>query len=1779
MILGGYSGEVESEDRHRRAKLYVDTLHPIETARAQEDRRSETLIPYKRKLRVVSYFAEDPVQFRAFIKAGHPFDLVYISNKLAALLTPQEIEEYQTLFGGRVMLSESFKDAVNAVRPAIMNILRDAQDDDTAAKLKRSEVRNEEDDSTEAWEWRVNRDYLRDADTAWPVDSNPRVRNQYQREDSWIVPPRPAEEPEEETSRSEVRAQQENQKNETDELARLKGAYQLLIAANIDMMEATSELKDTKGSREGVLARYQEIKTALDGMQDLIAKIGAGASKWGESQKRQELTAKWQRTRELIEANRAIAANSTLTAAALRAVGLYRAILDNKYRRIGAIRRKRGATSWQTRDGRRKYAVSRGRYKKQRVDGLNVPIVHVNDRDYDTLWRAFAAVDHELDSEYENQRIAEDIIKELEGLEKVLKEKAGLPAVKEEWIKTLTRRAQSIRAVWIVEKDLTKRAILAAARQTELEDWGPALTMTTLAKSLLQIRHTEIISIIQSIELGRRHRMRWALENRNAYLLRQVDAMIRHRSNPKIFAQIGWPLVKILQQQGGEPDLKGIEALIQGALHARGRTPDESRQKAQAYLNQARQRIKASTLIHNFMEDYRNMVKENFLVQGLETQAAREQAFVLAYSLFMPRHNLERDSSAERWWWLKLYQAVFVPLEIKVRDEETKRTRRESNPAFEAFDILIQALEIDSLRAILKARSITSQEKAKPFLEFLGSLLPQDGTQDLLLSTLEPAVKANVLAALAEGYAISPDTLHAPRVLRGQLNSVRSEVRVFAETRSGKRGHTAILMKLGSTIELPLWKTQLKLVQVKESGRSVKLETTDPDNPVVYVDQGRGVMFHNNVFVEVVEFFKGSAVLTISNVEPLVNGGPARSFIHEGEQGAKFQFGKEITVTVKELALPPRKVRPENVVLVIESPSKTREVTVKEHDVMNIKLSEGNSLSIAVLLFRSAKSISGNTLAQRVVLGETQNYARSEVRTETAASEGKPEEDILALLNRIGPFSAETRKLKDSAIAKYNGSDVAGAQADVQGIINIVTGHPHNFTAESKFVQSLNKIRDLLAARAKRSEVRSVADETAGKINVHVEWGGEWFKKDSFAAEFGRFRQYGGRHWSYPELNYELGSSRFGTLIIRKGEKVIGFVVFREQEERTDPIPQALHIYKTGLHEAFFNKALDAAKRWLGGIRYKDVPVHAYVPRDFALDHEENPVRFFEQRMGFYRSGVKDNSYVVTRKQPRPQPSVEDPSVFPLQIKRIPRDQYQNRLTDEEASIVHDAIQLEHKVNPHFDPKSFDGNITYQMRQVFHNETIALYDRNANLAGFAVLHSGASPSGGHDESYMDYVVDVRVRPGENSRLVLLNLFSNIFFHNFNYGNYHFAVRGASAEDIGALAKLGVKVIDQSLIDNLEAVSSAANRRSGFGLRGLVLDMQHEVITGKKPIEVPQPSIDDYYLYGGAWTSITYEDNPGAVILDFNFHQNTQKKRGTAGLFLKLIGKLIETNRDQMGILLDPMFLEETWLFDSTLKALSNKPASQAVIKIKNDNGALHLVFQRQRSEVRELDSQAQLDSRLQARRPKTLRAPLATIRRFADNLAGGFYLAEDLAILAQFPGMFTLPEAVAAEDNSKIAWSRSVIGLAPNGHETLILDPQFALNEGGAAVIHPVFGKNVPAVLIARDKADRRALAAVNRDLKKRGLSPILPARDYAQARRILAQIAARSRILRNATPHALLSRDGAYTEAALLKQQYQDIPFTVILPAVLDRLAASHGVMAWVSQLRAQFERTSRSA
>ncbi|MBI3313369.1 MAG: hypothetical protein HYZ83_03975 [Candidatus Omnitrophica bacterium] len=581
------------------------------------------------------------------------------------------------------------------------------------------------------------------------------------------------------SARSELRTVTGRAVKSDINLDRFKIAFRDLTLLNIDLMEATTELKD---DRNKALLGIDQIAGQIASLKSSVLEKLGSDRKPGDAQFRQLVLAQVDRALQQIREKRnVIIAGGLIARAAGKIKERYRELLGNK-----KIRRRYGVVKFHKPDEQGNAVTSsQGVYSMQTVDSNRVPHRESQVRSFKTFWEDFESVDHIMDSEFDHYGAAHRAIVTLTDVERLLgvlkqAKKDGSKITKQNDIKTsmitdLTRAAETMNAQWVIEKEIAQKALWAAVRQVELEDWGPALTMVTHAKGFVEIRFVELRHIIKSLQYGRLREMRYAVNSRN----RDYLSALRRMQSELVTKQAGrrnefskkanW--LRTVLSWSEEPDLEGVLGLVAGAISS---AQKEDYSRALSYIEAAKRRVRQSSLLQQFMENYRNEIKNLRLNNPLlSPDVARETAFGSAHQTFIQENGIEANSSKDLWWKMRFYSAVMVPFKIK----GAKNGERVVSSAFKAFQTLLLILNINDIESVLAHKALVSQQNTPRLHDFL-----RQNKSQRTLYVFPPQLKKELVENLAEDFDISPEEIYkAQRFGKGNAfqppRKPRSELR------------------------------------------------------------------------------------------------------------------------------------------------------------------------------------------------------------------------------------------------------------------------------------------------------------------------------------------------------------------------------------------------------------------------------------------------------------------------------------------------------------------------------------------------------------------------------------------------------------------------------------------------------------------------------------------------------------------------------------------------------------------------------------------------------------------------------------------------------------------------------------------------------------------------------------------------------------------------------------------------------------------------------------------
>ncbi|PIW64936.1 MAG: hypothetical protein COW12_04230, partial [Candidatus Omnitrophica bacterium CG12_big_fil_rev_8_21_14_0_65_45_16] len=472
----------------------------------------------------------------------------------------------------------------------------------------------------------------------------------------------------------------------------------------------------------------------------------------------------------LLEQKNRQAASWTLSAVASRLGDAYLALDGRKTKHAKVVRQERGRRFYWDQN-EQVYKLMRGGQRKQKVTGDKAkPIairVYREDR-FDNVTEALRSVDHESDSEFDNDDDMTTALKVLDGLDSRLAKAqkfAPHPAkLNEANLKRAERGRDSIledlmilsevvKARWNLEKEIAGLAVQAAMHQVGLMDWKAASETLAFMRRFIKKRLQDVAAIIDQIEAGRLYEVRATLGDFQSYVGTRITVLqdlLRHvRFNQphdewaypdgetnlyEYFRKEAYKAANFLKNRK-EPDLKALDGTFRGIAKSfetmaelsnqgKRREASEMLEKIKHYLETAQRRLQASMRSHEFMIDYRRTLRQLRLHEKGAPQFSEEEHNLFTNEQLAFRDALERfykihhiDSEREKITWLyRLYRQAFIS--HRIPNPENKKERID-NPAYKAFSALIYLLETGDVAALLSNGSPFTRGEAKDVGKFL----------------------------------------------------------------------------------------------------------------------------------------------------------------------------------------------------------------------------------------------------------------------------------------------------------------------------------------------------------------------------------------------------------------------------------------------------------------------------------------------------------------------------------------------------------------------------------------------------------------------------------------------------------------------------------------------------------------------------------------------------------------------------------------------------------------------------------------------------------------------------------------------------------------------------------------------------------------------------------------------------------------------------------------------------------------------------------------------------
>lgn len=333
---------------------------------------------------------------------------------------------------------------------------------------------------------------------------------------------------------------------------------------------------------------------------------------------------------------------------------------------------------WYVREQRYKYS------KKWKTSVLSYRYIP-----YDTLWEAFRAVDHQIDTELEERNWLLDCQQLLDKVRKgEIEDKAKL---KEDIDSMLAR----LRKVRVEDKRLARIILKGAKDLLDYERPKQAKGYLSITKDLFAHRIKETEQIVDKLQEGRLTKLREEADKKNRYLMDKAAKILHdlkgyhYGLTAKIIEEdfIEGPGRRYLK----EPDFVPFVDSIQ-RLHERLKGEPLDRDDVEAvkrFFLLFHDRVVASMATDNFMEDYR----DEYVKVSLDPESvkkSREEVFEEVFTRY--RAEDPNVKKSPKIYWTIFYQAAFVSPKIG------KPGEREDNPEFLKLSdaiMKVQAKKVD----------------------------------------------------------------------------------------------------------------------------------------------------------------------------------------------------------------------------------------------------------------------------------------------------------------------------------------------------------------------------------------------------------------------------------------------------------------------------------------------------------------------------------------------------------------------------------------------------------------------------------------------------------------------------------------------------------------------------------------------------------------------------------------------------------------------------------------------------------------------------------------------------------------------------------------------------------------------------------------------------------------------------------------------------------------------------------------------------------------------------
>ncbi|MCF7917125.1 MAG: hypothetical protein K9L61_05040, partial [Candidatus Omnitrophica bacterium] len=496
---------------------------------------------------------------------------------------------------------------------------------------------------------------------------------------------------------------------------------------------------------------------------------------------RQKAKDKVKRAIVLIENKNEPAANAVLVSAASLLLEELRSLVEQRIKKISPNQKR---VRFQAKSGT--FSVLQGKNIKYTLkEGSSTTFRVYEARDYQLLWQAFRAVDHQLVSEVDELNWLRNTYKQLFGIVKNMdnylsvmsssdKEKGGQPSLPEKEARDIIVilseiRTKSGKAVLGIKTAIVYSLDLAI-ELIQKKQYRAARTILGVVFSLSEIRGREVRSIILKTKSGRLQELREKAKQRNDELFGRIDNIIlaldKGDTGLAFAKTAGLLKLKRLEPVFKEPEFWGLRQSL-GYTSKLLKSKDIDRAKERLFL--AREKVIEAQNLGKFMQFFRSFYVESHL----EAKGVSErESFLLSFEKFLKDAQLNKGSPQAGIWRALFCRAAFVPLYIA---DPGKKSKKVTNPVFLAIGDLVEIKKSSHTPYLFKkyAKKKPATHKALKTLAACGKTA---------YSQFSRTEKDEIIKSLALDYGISKNILSDACYGR-RSSSVLRKIKVRAEDR------------------------------------------------------------------------------------------------------------------------------------------------------------------------------------------------------------------------------------------------------------------------------------------------------------------------------------------------------------------------------------------------------------------------------------------------------------------------------------------------------------------------------------------------------------------------------------------------------------------------------------------------------------------------------------------------------------------------------------------------------------------------------------------------------------------------------------------------------------------------------------------------------------------------------------------------------------------------------------------------------------------------------------